>query len=184
MMGDPITKAFIILKGSINCIKYGADGRMAIVNDTDDILYGLDEILTGNPYCYASMVSITEIDAIVINSQYLLEQIREDLATSNVIVDYLMKRVMRHMTSADSKILYTDYHNMLLFLSDQCASMRFPVEIRIPKKHIAEILGINLRTIYRYMKTMKEEGLISGEERVIRISKDQYKMIQDLLDEA
>ena len=71
--------------------------------------------------------------------------------------------------------------NLLIYIHQYCTGRRLPAILPVERKTMAEELGINLRTLYRYISRLKEEGLIAIERGKISVSEEQFQQLDKLV---
>ena len=59
----------------------------------------------------------------------------------------------------------------------------FPVRIKLKKEELANILNISLRTLYRQLDLLYQEGILSSYHGKIMITEEQFHNIRTHLDE-
>ena len=137
--GFPIRSVRIMLSGRCHVLTISRDGRsfIAYVNEGFQI-YGLTELLCGaRRFC-----------ALLENSG----------GFSGVVLRYLASLVERAMQTSVRRRFAGGYEAVLLYLHERVRQETPPVSVRINRRVLSELLGLNLRTLYRYFDRLEAEG--------------------------
>lgn len=68
-------------------------------------------------------------------------------------------------------------------LTGTCLGKEFPVTVHLTKEELASGLNLNLRTVYRYLARLYEEGLLSSVRGKIVITREQHRTMERCLRE-
>lgn len=141
---------------------------------------GIDRILCPE---YANITEDSVIEECVvldIEKNYFIECLRQRGELSIIIIKNLLKKMSTSsnrteymlINDAKSQVLYWIVEYWKAYSKDERS-----LKIKLKNEYIADNIGISVRTLYRILKDLKEEELITSEKGNIVVSKEQiYKM--------
>ena len=158
--GDPCDYVYILISGRVsvlNSIIWDNDNVIDFIEPLD--IMGLVEQLNGIEAYTAFVVAQANCFVLRIPSPVFTKIIQENayicyqtLVTVGASLKSNMDRAETHQQFHSSDIL-----GHYLFLQTQ---MKIPYVCPFTRKELAEILHINLRTLYRHLSSFEEKGLI------------------------
>lgn len=179
--GQPLRWITLQLSGRATVLKYTLEGgsvRSGAAAGTQ--LYGLYELLCGLPENTATI----QADGPVLCVQVEPELYRSALQKSHAVALYSLGMLAaftdRMLNRSDRLFLNTPYENLLLYLYDTCAGQPLPARLAERKSHIAETLNINLRTLYRYLDRLADEGVIQRKNGKILLDREGFAALEAL----
>ncbi|MDO5037365.1 MAG: Crp/Fnr family transcriptional regulator [Tissierellia bacterium] len=99
--------------------------------------------------------------------RYFLDYLAE--LTVNTLSKHSVERAM------DPKSLLLNY------LYQYAKHSSFPVEIQENKQNISDLLNIQIRTLYRYLRDFEDQGYLLRKKQSIYLTEENFKLIQNAL---
>lgn len=176
---DEIGRILILLDGSCKIVKHSNDGRAVLAGTVQaPQIFGLFEMLNNLDIHTADIECVTDCICFSISPKLYRKQYESNIEVMKYSSRFLAYFIYRLLDRSDRITLYSDYQNLLLYCLDACRGELFPVVLTVRKETLASELNMNLRTLYRKIKQMRDEGLIESQKGKIYIDRNQYKMIK------
>ena len=180
--GMPVNKVYLLVAGKCYIVKYSIDGKRIIADTMYPVqLFGLYEMLRQAPVYDATVTAATECVLLEFSAQEFSRWIYGDNAIALITLEYLAGLVQNNYRRNDRSLLNSGMENLLIYIHQYCTGRRLPAILPVERKTMAEELGINLRTLYRYISRLKEEGLIAIERGKISVSEEQFQQLDKLV---
>ena len=180
--GLPVDKIYLLAAGKCYIVKYSIDGKRIIADTMYPVqLFGLYEMLRQAPVYDATVTAATECVLLEFSAQEFSRWIYVDNAIALITLEYLAGLVQNNYRRNDRSLLNSGMENLLIYIHQYCTGRRLPAILPVERKTMAEELGINLRTLYRYISRLKEEGLIAIERGKISVSEEQFQQLDKLV---
>ncbi len=171
-LGDGVDRILLTVKGQCNIIKYSPRGKAVIVEELHPAqLLGLYETLASIDNYQAVVVANSKVIALQFSAEYIKESMNEHSGLSVLIAGYLAKLLSSTATKNQNTLLYSGIENLIIYLHNHCTDKKLPHTINTDREKMANTLNINLRTLYRYLDRLEQEGYIKKENRKIVIEK-------------
>lgn len=177
---EPLKYFYILLKGRaviVNSLS-GENGNIFHTLMPLDIM-GLPDYL-GNSPVYTSYV-IAKTNCVIFR---IPQQTFISLITSDPILCYSTLRIVGQITnnSLRANEITCIYHprkrlGYYLYLT---AQENLPYSCQYTREELSDILGINLRSLHRYLAGMEKEGCLELWKGKIRINEEHYLKLQEL----
>lgn len=103
---------------------------------------------------------------------------KKDIRLMNLCVEYLSSFAFEIINKNQRERSNTPKENILNFLYQSCLNKRFPVEIKTNREFLADLFGINIRTLFRYLNEWEDEELIRRDGQKIIIDKAAFKKLE------
>jgi CRP-like cAMP-binding protein len=172
---DTIERILVLVKGTCKVLNHGSDGRVVMAGEVKaPQIFGLYEILNGIDRHTADVETETECICFSVAPRLYREQYETSMEVLKFSSHFLATFINRLLTRSDRMTLNTDRQNLLLYCLDACKYERFPTIIAVRKETMAAELNMNLRTLYRKIGQLRDEGLIGNHKGKIRIDRAQY----------
>ena len=157
--GFPIRSVRIMLSGRCHVLTISRDGRsfIAYVNEGFQI-YGLTELLCGGEAFSASITAEEDCLFAEADARRFCALLENSGGFSGVVLRYLASLVERAMQTSVRRRFAGGYEAVLLYLHERVRQETPPVSVRINRRVLSELLGLNLRTLYRYFDRLEAEG--------------------------
>lgn len=180
-----LNNIYVLLDGYCCTEKYSPSGKLLKSIDAGPIqLYGLFEAVHPSLTQHtASIRCISSCAYIRISNQRYIEELLADPILGWINIQYLSAFINQVLTENDTLLLNNTRDKLLLQLYQYCSGTQFPIIIKAKKEELAQILNISLRTLYRQLDYLYQEGLLSSSKGKILITEEQYHKIEIILSE-
>ncbi len=176
-------KIFLTVRGRCNIVKYSAEGKAVIVDELRPAqLLGIYEVLAGLTKYEASVIADEQLIAIEFSAEYIKKSMQENNALSILIAGYLAKLLAKTANRNQNTLLYSSMENLIIYIHSHVLNQKFPFVFTQEREEIAGALNINLRTLYRYLNKLSNEGYIKKENRKIIITKAHFVKMSEKVD--
>ncbi len=184
--GDEVLYGFIFISGTVDVIKSDIQGRKYIVtkNHTGEFC-SLMDIYSNHTIQCATIQAVTDVIGYKLKKRHCLEL----LSTQCLFQEYLITTWATQFYSTNTNNtrypMYSFKYKLIDFLLTQnnSPSMCKEIVITIKRDELASSLGSSRRTLFRLIKELKEDNLISIEKNSIRISITQQAALIKVFDE-
>ncbi len=181
---SPIYYVCILLDGFCCTEKYNIQGNLLISENIGPVeFFGLFETVHPLPLYQheASVRCITPCTCLKIPIYQYRNELNSSIEILQISLQALSKFIYRILLTNDSLLLNNARSNILLKLLECSEGKNFPYLLPIKKEELAQTLNITVRTLYRKLDMMYEEGLISSQKGKILITKEQHQKIATTL---
>lgn len=178
LMNSPLECIHILLKGTCQIEKYGFDGNSILeMNVLPVQFFGLFEAVNGARTHTTSLRCTSACVFLKIPAQKFLFLMKEDKDILWLCLRYLASFTQKTLTQNEQLLLNNLRQNILFKAYQQCQNSSFPVVLHVKKEVLAQELNVPLRTLYRKLNSLYEEGILSSKNGKITVSKQQYNLI-------
>lgn len=101
-----------------------------------------------------------------------------DIRLMNLCVNYLSSFAFEIINKNQRERSNSPKENILNFFYQSSLNKRFPVEINTNRQFLADLFGINIRTLFRYLNDWEEEGLIRRDGQKIVLDKPAFEKLK------
>lgn len=183
--GEFPSDIFFILEGKVTGIREYSNGNVYSYFHLDESngSIGLLEIMARQEQYIATIVTLTEVKAVRIDSAIVYQAVMEDLELlrkcSNILSDDLYKRSgsegALYYLSGINRVRYflTDYYEM----HPEQKNEREQMTVHAEYQEIANAIGMSIRTVGRNLKKLRDDGEIKSDRKKIIIGKSQYQKL-------
>ena len=146
-------KVQIIKEGFVKCFITEENGKNFIVEflGRGEILGDIEAIR--DIKCLCNVEAVTEVDVYLFSIDFFKSVMKNDLQFNRLVIEELAERVVNTSSRASLQQLYGIKHELT-----QLLILQKKQDIKIPKADMAAYLGIDVRSLNRVLKTMKETG--------------------------
>lgn len=181
-MYQPTEYLYILLEGQCCTEKYKSSGDIFTDNTRYPLqMFGLFEALVGSNYHSVTMKALTDCVCAKIPIDTYLVYIRSRPDFMWMTMKFMASFMTDYFEIYDYMLLHNPKFNVLSKLYRYCIGKSFPVTIPFKKEDLARDLNLNLRTLYRYLDQMYEDGYLSSSKGKIMITAQQHQKIGELL---
>lgn len=175
---QPLSHIYILLSGDVYILNYTFNGKRVISNTLEaPQLLGLIEGINHEDHYMATVVTLTKCTLLKVETGPFLQAVTSNFELSNYIVSYLAKLTTFLMENTSIKMSLSNFDKLLLYLYDQSIGQQPPVIIAENKNFIADLLNINIRTLYRYLDELTELKMIQRAGQNIVMERENIKAI-------
>jgi CRP-like cAMP-binding protein len=179
---DQVKYAYITVNGEISVINEFESGKLfepVIIPHSDFI--GVVEIILGHSEFISSNVAKTDVELIRIPTKVFQEWISMSHETTTLVLESVCRNFVKNMSeSGETMILDSMYllvRHLLMTSSYDREKKQYTLQETREKTSIRT--GVNLRTLYRHIKKLKEDGYCSSLYRGIVFNEGQKAALYD-----
>ncbi|MBT9776600.1 helix-turn-helix domain-containing protein [Clostridium sp. MCC353] len=143
---------------------------------------GIDRILTPETANPTDNLTLEECIVLDIKSEYFIQCIRESSDFSIYIIKNLLNKLSLISRKSDRMVFHNAKEHLIFYIliywnnhydgSQECV-------VQLKNDYIAEDMGICVRTLYRALNDLKEDGLIKIRKRNIVVNQSQIQKIRE-----
>ncbi len=180
-MGFPANTIWVLLSGSSQVICYNRQGTCCVQDaPTRTQIFGLMEQLNHQSNYTATVCASSDCRLIRIPSVLFMEALDVSIPLLRLALEDLCELAKRAMNLSEFHTLYDPKDNLVIFLNKYCSQAQdYPCVVHTTRKEMAEILHMNLRSLYRYLDVLKQDGLFSISHGKITISEEQGTLLHE-----
>ena len=179
---------------NLNCVHILVRGACCISKTTSDdrtvlsatyegkTVFGMCEYLCGCTQFDDNVVATGQSCIMSVSLPLFAECMAQSPALQNSLMKSLAMYVRATIAHSDRLSTHNNSENLILYLNEKCKDAIFPKVITVGKKQIAEELNMNLRTLYRQLDALVDQGFISRNQGKIVISEHQYIKMKRAID--
>ena len=179
IVGYPADTVWALLSGDTQVVCYSRQGGYCVQDHPNKPqFFGLMEQLDGQTTYSATVVAVTECQLLRIPAKLFMQAIDVSQPLLRLCLDDLCQQAKRIMNLTESQALYEPRDYLAIFLCNyfiKCHEV--PCVVHFTRKEIAEFLHINLRSLYRYMEDLGQDGLFTIIHGKICISQEQGELL-------
>ncbi|AIO19170.1 DNA-binding transcriptional activator YeiL [Candidatus Izimaplasma bacterium HR1] len=184
-MGDNIEYMYIIVHGQTRVVNVFENGKLyepVLINDNEII--GTMEILQNYPTYISSIYTTYDTKLIRITKQDTLKLLNENLLFTKLILKCISKDFFNQSFHQGEKLIQNSMFLLVDYLLRQVETSRDKkiTTITNTREVISNRTGINLRTLYRNIKRLRELELLDVIDRKIVIKENQSKQLYKYYD--
>ena len=164
---DKLQSIIMVVKGGAHFIRVSTDGNtnmLAAVNAP--FFIGITQLVSNDKEYYSQIIAAKNCLLLYIDCNYFLKEIREDGEAALVVIRDLAKVVERNHTRMDRMVFLKASNNLMAYIEskwNEGETSRKDRQLIIRERHgvIAADLSVSVRTLYRSINSLKDEGLLS-----------------------
>jgi len=159
--GDSIRNVCVLLSGRCHILASSGDGRRFVTYDNRELqIYGLTELLAGKNAFSASITAVEECRFALIEREAFLHLLAHDISAANYTLRYLGRLVENAGEISSRRLLTTKYESVVLYFHALCQNQPLPYVVPLNRPALAELLGVSLRSLFRYTDRLSADGYI------------------------
>ncbi len=183
--GDPLEYIYILCEGEVRVMNIFKKGSVYIVSDGGLAQFiGEQGVLAGEEYAAVTVITVSDCTFMKIHREDFLRWIDQDHEFTKYLLNKLSERL--YATSKEHGIRSNYPSQYLLqryFVKTYEKYNTNEVCIQAKRQEMADEVGISLRSVERSIENLKKENKIAVRKKKIYISKDQYVILKDSLDD-
>lgn len=159
---DSIRTIKLLLRGEIYAeINTLEGGSISGGKNTPISIFGLFELINGIPYHTACLLALEPCVFLEIEKSLFAKALDSEIDTLKYSIRYMCHFVKISLAQKDRSVMLTPKQKLLLFLYDSAKTKQLPVRISSTKESIALSINQNLRTVYRNINRLQQEGFLT-----------------------
>lgn len=180
----PADTVIVLIKGSVQIHNYGFSGNHSIqgISKAPEFI-GLIEILNACPFYFSRVIADGVVPVISIPGTLFLESLHSSLDLSALVIKSLSSFSSLKMLETVNTNLYKPIDNLILFLFKYAQNHPFPKTVELKRTELSSLLHIELRTLYRYLNTLKVENLCSIEHGRLYITEQNFQILTQYIED-
>jgi CRP/FNR family cyclic AMP-dependent transcriptional regulator len=178
----PVTDAFVILEGELVVVNEFESGKVyePVTISYDDFV-GVVEVVLNREEFISTVVATSKVKYIKIPKDIFKKWLKDNALISYLVLESVAKNFSMNMTFAGEQILLDSMYllvNHIVNFSkyDEQKKMFYLQETR---EKTAKRTGINIRTLYRYLKKLKRLNYIFMDKKRISFDKSMKEKLID-----
>lgn len=177
--GDPIRSVYVLLSGRCHILASSGDGRRFVTYDNGELeIYGLTEMLAGKNVFSASITAVEECRFALIEWKAFLHLLEHDISAANYTLRYLGRLVENAGEISSRRLLTTKYESIVLYFHTLCQNRQLPYVVPLSRPALAELLGVSLRSLFRYTDRLSAGGYIEVRNGRIMITEENNRNLR------
>ncbi len=172
---------YILLSGICHVISTSAEGRYSTIYvNTPPIVFGLTEALNDRRQYTASIIAASDCQLVEIPSDIFLNSIRNHPAVLFRLLQSQAATMEYSLNSIAQRLLFSKKEQLILYLYDSAVMSELPHSIPLSRPKLSALLGINLRTLYRYTDSLIALRALSTRDGKLCILCENWEVLQQL----
>lgn len=184
--GDYITtentsakKVFYVLSGSIIMMRDSKKGtRFVLAREKAPQFLGMDRAIFSENCVFTNTLALEDCTVLAIDPSYFLKNVKENLDFSFEIVKILCERLLKASYRSDQIVFYTPPEKLMIYIVkywNQHHTDKKKCVIKEKNALIADAIGVSIRTLYRTINELKEQGLLTMEKGNFVVTHEQVE---------
>ena len=179
-VGDEIRTVHILIHGISNVIVHSFDGTTFTLYENDGFtMCGLSETFSGDMRFGATIRAKTDCCVLEIAVAPFLAAVQHDVVLANIVIGSLAQQLYFNLETNSRKVLVSKEESLVVYLY-QHSRGALPLRLRTTRPALAGMLGINLRTLYRYTDKLVAAGALSLERGKLCITQENHVQLEKL----
>ena len=181
--GAPVSGVYVLLDGSCSAEKITPFGRQLSATASNPVqIFGLLESSSLSYTCYVTTQRcLSDCAYLCIPSEEYLYMLRHSNVLCMLNLQFLSRHVLRIMDENDLLLLPNIRDRILLYLYHSGDGAHFPFRLPVKREAMAQNLNISLRTLFRQLDALEEEGIICIEHGKIILTQAQHTHLRRIL---
>ncbi len=180
--GFPITRFYILLRGSCAATVYSEGGRSAIAEVSEPVqVFGVSELLRDVRVFHASIyASSDDCELLSCPARDFMGCLDTSIEFAGLVLRYLAELMVRSMNKERERSFGSSKRAVAEFCCAESASKKLPYRIPATRKEMSERLHINLRTLNRKVDALKAEGCLSADRGKLLVTRENFERLKRL----
>ena len=142
-------------------------------------MYGLSETFSGDTRFGATIRAKTDCCVLEIAVAPFLAAVQHDVVLANIVIGSLAQQLYFNLETSSRKVLVSKEESLVVYLY-QHSRGALPLRLRTTRPALAGMLGINLRTLYRYTDKLVAAGALSLDRGKPCITQENHIQLEKL----
>ncbi len=179
---EEVSYAIIIVYGELTVVNEFESGKIyepVIMNHSE--FTGVVEIISNQKEIISTNLTVNEVGYIRIPKKYFLKWLDENHEITKLVLDSVCANFSKDMHKSGENILLDSMYLLVNHLLKKAAlNTRMDMYIlNETRERTSNRTGINLRTLYRHIKKLKQAGFVTVYKRKIVFSEEQKIILYD-----
>ena len=180
---DMLRSIIMVVKGGAHFMRVSMGGNTNMIGAANAPFFiGLTQLVSNDKEFYSHIVAAKNCVILNIDCGYFQKGIREDGEVAMVVIRDLAKTVERNHIRMDRLVFFKASTNLMAYVCHRWPEHEEDQKkLYIREQHgvIAADLGVSVRTLYRSINSLKEEGLIKVKKGgVLVVNEDQVETMK------
>lgn len=182
--GMPLTRLFLLLSGSCRAMNYSYEGKRILTGTVSHPqIFGLYELMNDIPEHSVMLECTTNCLILEVRADRALTCLKTRPAAAFGALRFLAMFTSDLISRGNRLTMNSERENLLLYFYTACRGKPLPVRLSIKKEELAELLNLNLRTLYRRLDSLEDERLLLRRGGKIEIDAPCYARIWEEISE-
>ena len=185
LMGSEVTTIVILIQGNCQCSVRSSFGDTITVNTmASPNIFGLMEVVLNIPRYTATV--ITSQDSYVVEApvDIFMHAMRNDLIVANACISCFVNLAQYYMDMCQIRSFFGLNDALLLYIFNNCDKSALPYTVKSSRKTMSYQLNINLRTLYRYLGKLRDDGNFDVRKGKIVVTAPQYEKLREYCEKS
>ncbi|KXO16459.1 cyclic nucleotide-binding domain protein [Clostridiales bacterium KA00134] len=170
--GERPGKIKILLEGTVFVSRFSNRGERIISHTMDGVgFFCLLEAIKGLKENIGSVICLNQTSLLEVPLKVYLDELKKDPLLVQMSLEYLTNFSLDLIDQMNKKTTMTPEENMLTYIYYLAKDKSLPMEIREKKSFYADLFGVNVRSIYRYLNEWESKKYIYRQERKVFVDK-------------
>lgn len=177
--GFAADEVYVLLQGSARVLVHTSAGKMAVVETAQaPHIFGATEAIAEHRLYGATVQAASPVLAARLPMEEYLRAVQSNQEAANVTIHYLAWLAVRNMDKSELKAITRPIDILLRYLYLEAQRKELPYTIPFTREDMANELHINLRTLYRYIDRLEEQGFLHLQKAKISIDQEAFERLR------
>lgn len=189
--GDYITtedmtgkKVYYVITGSYLMMRESQKGiNNILTRQRAPQFIGIDRAILSEDCLFANVLALEECCVLKIESSYFVENVKNSAEFSFEIAKMLCERLVKTSYRTDQILFYTTAEKLMIYIVkywNEYHGMEDRCVVDVKNTFIADDMGVSTRSLYRAIKKLKDENLVTVVKGNIRVTSEQVVKMKEL----
>lgn len=176
--GQPLSKLYLLLSGSCRVLNYSYEGKRVFAGTVSrPQIFGLYELVNGVPEHTATLECVTDCRVVEAESDKALSCLKNRPMAAFGALRFLAIFTDELLSRSNRLTMHSERENLLLYLYTACHGKPLPMRLPVKKEELAELLNLNLRTLYRRLDELEAAGFLHRSHGKIEVDETCWRQI-------
>lgn len=182
MAGQSINYIYYIVQGSYYLMRNSDGGRINLAAKKEVPQFvGLRSINDPKELFFANHYALEPCLVIEFDKHYFWKCVRDSGELGIEVIKNLEASLFTAANRSDHMIFFTAKEKLMLYILEYREKYRTaegPCVVNVKNEFIADAIGVNIRTLYRIIDELKQEGLVTVKKRNMIVTEEQIAIIR------
>lgn len=176
--GQPLEKLFLLLGGSCRVLNYSYEGKRVFAGAVSrPQIFGLYELVSGIPTHTATLECMSGCQIVEVSADRALSCLKSRPEAAFGALRFLALFTDDLLRRSNRITMHSERESLLLYFYAACRGKPLPVRIPVKKEELAELLNLNLRTLYRRLDELSAGGFLCRNHGKMEVDEDCWRRI-------